>query len=324
MSAGTAVQRWDRFALFWGGGLGDVLVARPLLMALAARLEHKPYFFTTANHLEGLFDALGLDVELHVLPSAPREALASFRNLGVKFDWIYLGPKPRIKTRLLARVVGAKRIWSERHGGVDAFLGEQILADVRALGLAGTDPRTALPYGGDWGPPAAQSHGQYLVLHAGAKGRWETKQWPEQKWILLLERLLDTTGMELVLVGTPAERSMLEALAQGHGARVQVQTGLALPGLAACLRGSRGVICHNSGVMHLATLLGKPTLVLTGSSPRYWRPPYAHVLNLDSGRCGLACDQYRCPVPFYHARCIRELSVDTVLDAAQTHVLGNP
>ena len=324
MSAAAEVRRGDRFALFWGGGLGDVMVARPLLMALAARLEHRPYFFTTASHLEGLFEALGLDVELHVLPSAPGEALRRFRSLEVKFDWIYLGPRPRIKTRMLARIVGAKRIWSVRHADTDPFLGDQILADVRALGLAGTDPRTALPYGGDWGPPAPPSHGPYLVLHAGAKGRWETKQWPEQKWTTLLDRLLDTTGMELLLVGTPAERSMLEASVQGRGARVRVQTGFSLPELAASLRGSRGVICHNSGVMHLAALLGKPTVVLTGSSPRHWRPPYAHVLNLDSGRCGLACDQYRCPVPFYHARCIRELDVETVMHAVQARLLGNP
>lgn len=309
------VHRQDRFAILWGGGLGDVLVLRPLLMALAARLEHKPCFFTTANHLDGLFDTLGLAVDLHVLPPSPMEALAVFRRLETPFDWIYLGPKPRIKTRMLAQVVGAQRIWSTRHADARPFLGEQILADVSALGLT-AGLRTTQPYGGDWGP-AAQGDGDYLVLHAGAKGRWETKQWPVQRWSELMLRILETTALRLLLVGTPGERALLEGLAEGKGGRVELRTDLTLPELAARLRGSRGVICHNSGVMHLAVLLGKPTLVLTGSSPQHWRPPYGHVVNLDSGRCGLACDQYRCPVPFYRARCIRELSVDAVMDAAR-------
>lgn len=314
-----------RFAVFWGGGLGDILVIRPLLMALAEKLEQPPYFFTTAQHLEGVFEALGLKVQLQVLPRAPGEALKVFRRLGLRFDWIYLGPHPRLKTRLLAHVVGAEHIWSLRHAEVPAFLGDQILADVRALALADSGPATQ-PYGGDWGPQAARARdGEYLVLHAGAKGRWQTKQWPEEKWVQFMAWLLQNSGLRLILVGTPEEKGLLDglkgALPEAVRERVQIRCDYSLPDLAACLRGSRGVVCHNSGVMHLAALLGKPTLVLTGSAPHYWRPSYPHVLNLDSGRCGLACDQYRCPVPFYRARCIRELEVEAVAAAARERLL---
>lgn len=320
----TQVAPQHRFAVFWGGGLGDILVIRPLLMALAEKLDEPPYFFTTAHHLEGVFEALGLNVRLHVLPTSPREALRVFRRLGVRFDWIYLGPRPRLKTRLLAHVVGAQRIWNVRHADRPDFLGDQILADVRALGLAGSAP-TLQPYGGEWGGPAPSGrNGEYLVLHAGAKGRWHTKQWPEAKWVQLMDRLCRDTELRLVLVGTPDEAAMLAglraALPADAQARVQLRADGTLPELAACLRGSRGVVCHNSGVMHLAAMLSKPTLVLTGSAPQFWRPAYPHVLNLDSGRCHLACDQYRCPVPLYRARCIRELEVDTVIAAARRHL----
>jgi hypothetical protein len=319
------VRPQDRFAVFWGGGLGDILVIRPLLMALAEKLERPPYFFTTAHHLEGVFEALGLKVQLQVLPTAPGEALKVFRRLGLRFDWIYLGPHPRLKTRLLTHVVGAGHILNMRHADVPAFLGDQILADVRALGLADSGPATQ-PYGGDWGPGAAPTRdAEYLVLHAGAKGRWQTKQWPEAKWIQFMAWLLQNSGLRLLLVGTPEERALLDglksALPEAVRERAQIRCDYSLADLAACLRGSRGVVCHNSGVMHLATLLGKPTLALTGSAPHYWRPAYPHVLNLDSGRCGLACDQYRCPVPFYRARCIRELEVEAVVAAARDHLL---
>jgi hypothetical protein len=305
--------------------LGDILVVRPLLLALCAHLERPPYFFTTANHLDGLFQSLDLPVDLHVLPTAPLDALRLFRRLKVRFDWIYLGPHPRLKTRLLAEVVGARRIWSVRHLDAERFIGEQVLADVRDLGLAGTAAGT-LPYGGEWGAAAARAgDGAYLVLHPGAKGRWQTKQWPEEKWRALMGYLLETSGLRLILVGTPGEQPMLEGLSagipEGLRTRVSVRCDYALADLAVCLRGSRGVICHNSGVMHLAAMLGKPTLALTGSAPLHWRPPYANVQNLDSGLCSLACDQYRCPVPFYQARCIRGLELDAVALAARRLLL---
>jgi hypothetical protein len=325
LSAPNLVSAEDRFALFWGGGLGDILVVRPLLLALAEHLEQPPYLFTTAHHLEGVFEALDLKVDLQVLPTAPFDALRVFRKLKLRFDWIYLGPHPRLKTRLLAEVVGARRIWNVRHLDAERFIGEQILADVRDLGLAGV-PAATLPYGGEWNASAASAvDGDHLVLHPGAKGRWHTKQWPEEKWRSLMAWLLAGPGLRLILVGTPDEQLMLEGLKagipEGLRARVRSRTDYSLADLAACLRSSRGVICHNSGVMHLAAMLGKPTLVLTGSAPLHWRPPYANVRNLDSGLCSLACDQYRCPVPFYRARCIRELELDAVKAAAEKLLL---
>ncbi|MGE5625199.1 MAG: glycosyltransferase family 9 protein [Bacillota bacterium] len=320
------LERGDRFALFWGGGLGDVLVIRPLLLALEAALNHPPYFFTTATHLQGLFPDLGLRAELHVLPKRAGAAWRSIRNLGFELDWLYLGAYPRFKTRLLAQIVGAKHIWSVRHGDVDPFLGEQVLADVRALGL-NTPSSSFLAYGGAWNvPDGKKERHAYLLLHPGVKPGWQTKQWPDVCWSDLMRNLLSGSDLDLMLVGTPGEAAHLTALVAGLDTvsrqRVHLRTELSLQALAATVRQSHGVICHNSGVLHLAAMLGRPTLSLTGSSPHYWRPPYPHVLNLSSGACNLACDQYRCPVPFYRARCIRELSVTTVMAAAQTHLLA--
>lgn len=323
MNGAPRVEAKHRFALFWGGGLGDLLAIRPLLMGLAGRLETPPHFFTTAHHLEGLFEALDIRVQLQVLPAAPREALAVFRRLGVHFDWIYLGPYVRLKTRLLAQVVGAERIWSRRYPEADAFIAEQIAADAQALGLVAPSQ----PYGGSAGLARAPVSvpRDYLVFHPGAKSRWETTRWPLERWRALLQRALAASAAEVVLVGVEPERPMLESLLEGLDAgargRVHVAADWSLPQLVSGVEASRGVVCHNSGVLHLAAALGKPTLALTGSSARYWRPPYPQVMNLTSGTCGLACNQYRCPVPFYRARCIRELEVDAVMEAARRLLL---
>jgi ADP-heptose:LPS heptosyltransferase len=317
--SGAQLGPGDRFAIFWGGGLGDILALRPLLLALEGQLDTPPDFFSTATHMQGLFQELGLRVTHHVLPAKPRAALGYFRDMGVRFDWLYLGAYPRIKTRMLAHVVGAERIWSRRHADAHPFVGEQVLADLRDLGFA--DPQ---PYGGGMGLPraAVMLPSDYLLFHPGAKARWETTRWPADRWRRLLQRVLGASGPEVVLVGVEAERAELEALLQGLDAvasrRVRVETSLPLAGLVSAVEGSRGVVCHNSGILHLSAALGRPTVAVTGSSARFWRPPYAHVRNVSSGACELACNQYRCPVPFYRARCIRELAVEPVFEALRS------
>ena len=322
------LARDDRFAIFWGGGLGDLLSVRPLLQALEPVLDRPPDFFTTASHLDGLFRELKLRARLHVLPKAPAEALRTIRAVERRFDWLYLGPYPRFRTRLLGRVVGAKHVWSERHRDTPLFVGEQVLKDARLMA-----PETSAglkPYGGDWpgelSTPSGLDGPPYLLFHAGAKEGWVTTRWPDAHWRALTQVVAAKTDMDILFVGVPAERPRLEMLASGFEEsfqrRIRLRTDLSLAGLAAAVAGSRGVVCHNSGVLHLAAMLGRPTLALTGSSARFWRPPYAHVVNVTSGRCELACNQYRCPVPFYRARCIRELEVETVMAAARTHLLS--
>lgn len=316
------LHRDDTFGILWGGGLGDILVLRPLLMGLEVALDQPPYLLTTATHLSGLFEQLGLRTQLRILPRAPAAALAELRRLNLQFDWLYLGPHPRIKTRMLAHVMRPRRIWLRRHAQSGAFLGEQIQADIGAFGLTGPASIHA-PYGGKWPTalPSPGAGGKHLLLHPGAKGRWRTKLWQDERWAELMRHLLNESDLDLLLVGVPEESSHLEMLqarqAGSERTRIKLNMGLSLQGLAQSISESSGVICHNSGVMHMAAMLGKPTLVLTGSSPLYWRPPYPHVVNLTSGACSLACDQYRCPVPFFNARCIRELSVTKVLITAR-------
>jgi ADP-heptose:LPS heptosyltransferase len=62
----------------------------------------------------------------------------------------------------------------------------------------------------------------------------------------------------------------------------------------------------------VATFLGKKTVCITGSSARYWQPPYPWVQNSTSAACTLACNRYTCPIPFYRAKCIKSITVEDV------------
>ena len=326
---GQVVKGSDRFAIFWGGGLGDILALRPLLLALEGTLETPPFFFTTATHMQGLFGELGLRTRPRVLPPEPFPALRMLRASGPRFDWLYLGAYPRMKTRMLAHVVQPHRIWNVRHGDRHPFVGEQVLADVEAFRLQGPQA-IHLPYGGKWHPPTAGAVKlpvrPYMVLHPGAKERWETTRWPAECWAELMRRLLQDTAFELVLVGVQAERPQLEALRETLGAaadgRVHARVDLSLAEVAAALERSVGLVCHNSGILHLSAMLGKPTVAVTGSSAIFWRPPYPNVLNVTSGACDIACNQYRCPVPFFRAKCIKRLQTADVMGAVKRMLLA--
>ena len=318
----------ERVAILWGGGLGDLLVMRPVLEAVCRPGWPAPLYLTRSIAETDPLKAMGLPVERLLLPPGPREALALVRGAG-HFDRVYSGPHNRWRTRMLARTVDAERHGPVHPRGDCRFLADVIAADVVAMGwmehpppVYGSRPLFPLPL--PEGPVGAElPRGPYLVIHPGSKSRWETTRWPMDRWSLLLRQLAHA-GWHLWLVGGRDEHEVLQQLAASVSAapQVAVHTDWPLWQLERAVASARGVLCHNSGIMHLALAYERPTIVLTGSSAPYWQASYAWVRNLTSGECQLACNRYRCPVPGFHAKCIRHLEIGRVLAAA--HELWGP
>lgn len=322
--SGPLLDRASRVAILGGGGLGDLLAARPLLQALDGL--DRPAAYCSARFAQpGLLHLMGVRAEEVVLPREPRAAAGRLRDLG-DFDLLYLGPHPTWRTRLLARTMKARRIWAQPGQHADQFLPEVLALDAQRLGLV---PSAAPPYGTlplfvAPPPQARPPAGRYLVVHLTARPHWHAKQWPLERWAALLEQLAGA-GIPVLCLGTPDEAAAIDAalerVAPAARTLVRIETALALSDVERIIAHSAGVVCHNSGIMHIAVALQRPTVVLTGSSARFWRPTLPWVLNLDSGRCGLACNQHDCPVPFFDARCIRDLGLAEVFAAVRRHVL---
>jgi heptosyltransferase-1 len=131
----------------------------------------------------------------------------------------------------------------------------------------GYRPDPAIDYGIAAPPLAAPwlPKGDYAVLLT-ATSRAD-KEWPEGDWQALGLALI-ATGLRCVLPGgSPAERSRAGRLATSLG-RAVAAPAMNLSELAGLLAGAALVVGVDTGLVHLAAALGRPTLALyCGSDP---------------------------------------------------------
>jgi ADP-heptose:LPS heptosyltransferase len=111
------------------------------------------------------------------------------------------------------------------------------------------------------------------LLHPGAAS--VARHWPMERWaaVAAAERAL---GREVVLSGGHAEIPLATRVAREAGLRSDaVLAGRTdLCELTATVAAAARVVCADTGVAHLATALGTPSVVLFGPIPPHlWGPP---------------------------------------------------
>lgn len=124
-----------------------------------------------------------------------------------------------------------------------------------------------------------------VCLHGTSR---ESKRWPLRHWADLAADLLRAGLVPLLPWGSEAERAHAQEIARAApGARVLARR-LSLRELAAVIGEARAVVGVDTGLVHLAAALGRPTVALyTDSSPQLtgvWHPDERLGINL--GRRG--------------------------------------
>lgn len=118
--------------------------------------------------------------------------------------------------------------------------------------------------------------GKLLIIHPGAGD--PTKQWPNTRWATVAQMLLVDNNTRLLLTGNNAERPLCEEVANmqplDYRSRIYNIAGETNLGrLAALLARADLVIGVDSGPLHLASTLQRPTLRLFGpSNAQIWGP----------------------------------------------------
>jgi len=260
-------------------GLGDLLTAVPALRGLAAGLPGRPLRLVIPRALAPLvglmgregrrYDVLGAD-GLDSLPAAAAGA-ADAVNLH--------GSGPESHRLLLA--AGARRLLAFRHPDVPESAagpawdpGEHEVRRwcrlLEAWNVA-ADPGALRLH-----PPAsARDHplAGATVVHPGAAVA--ARRWPPERFAALA-RAEREAGRDVVITGTAAESALAGrvAAAAGLGSGAVLAGRTTIPELAALVAAAGRVVCGDTGVAHVATAFGTPSLVLFGPTPPgLWGPP---------------------------------------------------
>ena len=251
-------------------GLGDFLTGLPALRALADgfpghhRVLAAPAALAPLAELSGAVDEVvpvghlaRLPLELH-----GADVAVNLHGRGPQSTQLLAATGPR---RLIAFGADSPPAWSEDEHEVARWcrlLTESgIPADRTRLDLA--PPDRAPPQGTEGA----------TVVHPGAASG--SRRWPPERFAAVARREV-SAGRPVVVTGGAGEvgltRSVAAAAGLPDGAVLAGATDL--PALAATVAAAGRVVCGDTGVAHLATALGTPSVVLFGpTAPDRWGPP---------------------------------------------------
>jgi ADP-heptose:LPS heptosyltransferase len=253
-------------------GLGDLLTGVPALRALARACPHHrrvlvaPAALAPLAALTGAVDAVADARPLVPLPPGLHGAdvAVNLHGRGPESHAVLRATRPR---RLIA--------FAECGDGAPVWrAGEhEIVRWCRLLAESGipADPhdlRIEPPL-----TPAPEAARGATLIHPGAASR--ARRWPAERWAAVA-RAERAAGRRVAVTGSAAERELAAAVA----AAADLPAGAVLAGrtdleeLAAAVAAAARVVCGDTGIAHLATALGTPSVALFGPTPpAEWGPP---------------------------------------------------
>jgi heptosyltransferase-2 len=115
--------------------------------------------------------------------------------------------------------------------------------------------------------------GPIVGLHPGSDHEGVPyKSWAASRFVELGKQLVERWGVRIAVFGGPDERSLKQVVSDGIGSAASVVEG-PITLAAAMIEQAKLFVTNDSGLMHLATALGVPTIALFGpTDPRRTRP----------------------------------------------------
>nr|VFJ95165.1 MAG: heptosyltransferase-2 [Candidatus Kentron sp. H]VFJ96023.1 MAG: heptosyltransferase-2 [Candidatus Kentron sp. H]VFK02114.1 MAG: heptosyltransferase-2 [Candidatus Kentron sp. H] len=165
------------------------------------------------------------------------------------------------------------------------------------------------------------THRRVLALCPGAEFG-PAKRWPTHHYAAVAQNRIEQ-GWQVWLMGSERDRdvarAVFEGLAEEQRPYCKVLAGATTLARAVDLLAlADAVVSNDSGLMHISAALGKPLVVVYGSTSPGFTPPLqegAMILS-NSVDCG-PCFRRECPLDHRrgHLKCLNDLSPDRVIDA---------
>jgi len=152
---------------------------------------------------------------------------------------------------------------------------------------------------------------EFTAVIPGA--RWQSKRWSPERIADLIDAIHADGLPQCVLLGAPGEREFTDRVVKACRSDVVDLVGrTTLRQLAAVIDLANRVVCHDSGPMHIAAALNKPTVAIFGPTNPDRTGPYSPAATVVTHPLECApC--YRRICPLGHHDCMRRLDVKTVL-----------
>ncbi|MBN1587223.1 MAG: glycosyltransferase family 9 protein [Candidatus Omnitrophica bacterium] len=166
-----------------------------------------------------------------------------------------------------------------------------------------------------------------VVLIPGGGASWgenaHIRRWSPERFAAVGDRLCEKGGRQLLLLGDSRDQPVTEAVERALKVPVLNLSGhTALREFAAILSHCELVVCNDGGPLHIAVSQGVKTVSLFGPVDDRVYGPYPkledrhRVVRMDL-ECQPCYHQFKMPPCPYELRCLRELSEDEVVNAAE-------
>jgi lipopolysaccharide heptosyltransferase II len=285
----------------------------------------------------------------HDLRDGDYDAVLLFHHLTLFFG--------RLKHRVLMRTTGAKwrvgldnghgwflnvRVKDKGFGAMHEA--EYNLAVAEAVGAATSDKRLTVPikeeerqqarqliYGVD---PAESVKRPLITMHPGSGGYSIARRWAPERFAQLADTLYHDAGGQLILLGGPEEEELHQQIMSMMHSGMPVRSVAGQGSIrvaAAVLELADLFVGNDSGLMHLATALGTPTVAIFGlTNSQAWGPYTGGIaerravvvkLDLPCMPCFYRGHDLGTPEGCMYRDCLVMLGVDPVAVAARRLLL---
>jgi heptosyltransferase III len=329
-----------RIGVLKTAAIGDTLLLCGILEPIRRRFPNAQLVLVTGGDNAAVAALLdGVDEHVVIRPDAPLSSLRAVRHLDLDVI-LDCGPWPRFDALLasLSRAryrVGFRVPGQARHYGFDAVVEhssmihqcENLQNLARAVGVTEFAPPSVRRPGAL--SAERRPAGPVAVFHPWSGGYMgHVKEWSEDRWVELAGELAGRYRVRILVSGAPGDarrsRALVRRISESGCDAQSIAGEYSLVELADILAASDLVVSVNTGVMHLAALLGAPTVSLEGPvAPHRWKPigPRTRSVVTTLPGCGYLDLGFE-----YAGRrldCMNGVTVGAVLAAAH-ELLGSP
>jgi heptosyltransferase-2 len=159
-----------------------------------------------------------------------------------------------------------------------------------------------------------------FVINPGAK--FESKCWPAEYFAEVSRGIKREHGSIILITGIGSEKEVAEKIAKASGDfTINLAGETTIQELIELLRISKGCITNDTGTMHLAAMIGIPTVAIfsTRLSPTHWLPVGDRVVAIFSFENCSFCYKDECT----DTRCLRNIETRYVLQGLREVLSDN-